>query len=260
MEEFVLFILFFIIALFYSMAGFGGGSSYLAIMTVLNINYLLIRPIALICNIVVVLGGVIIFYRAGFFKWKKITPLIITSIPLAYLGGRFSLTENYFFILLGITLLLAAVFMLLPTTKKNKTINQEISSSKNNYLINSLLGGAIGFLSGLVGIGGGIFLAPILHLINWDTTKVISATASFFILVNSIAGLAGQFTNTTFTMNWQLCFLLITAVFLGGQIGNRVSIQKLSPRAIKSVTAILILIVALRILIKYGKIIFTTGI
>ena len=135
-------------------------------------------------------------------------------------------------------------------------ISKQIVSldKKNNTskpIQNGLYGGIIGFISGMVGIGGGIFLAPLLHLTNWDTPKKIAATASFFILVNSFAGLLGQYSNPNFEMDGKLTSILLITVFIGGQIGSRVSIKYFTPFQLKKATAILIAFVSLRILWKY---------
>ncbi len=121
----------------------------------------------------------------------------------------------------------------------------------NNHFKNAGFGGFIGFVSGMVGIGGGVFLAPLLHLIKWDSPKKIAATASFFILVNSIAGLLGQYSNPDFEINWSLTSILIITVLIGGQLGSRLSNRFLNPIQLKKATAILIAFVSLRILIKH---------
>lgn len=245
MEQiYILIPVFFIIALLYSQAGFGGGSSYLAILALCSLDYGIIKSTALLCNIVVVLGAACLYYKNGFIKFKKILPLIILSIPFAYFGGRVLLEESLFFIILGITLLLVAVLMIFPREEKD-TLN------KSNYLSNGMIGGSIGFLSGLVGIGGGIFLAPFLHLTQWDKAKTIAATASVFILVNSLAGLIGQASLEGFSINWDFSIPLMLAVLVGGQIGSGITIQYLKPKTVKYITVFLITIVGIRILIKY---------
>ena len=239
--------LFFFIAILYSSVGFGGGSSYLAVLALTGFTYTQIRSTSLICNIIVVLSNVIFFQKKKAFNWKKVIPIVLFSIPFAFLGGFLKINQTIFFILLGNILLIAAITMWFS---KN-IISKKNNNTKLNITKNASYGSSIGFISGMVGIGGGIFLAPLLHLINWDSPKKIAATASFFILVNSIAGLLGQYLNPDFTVNWNLTSVLIITVFIGGQIGSRMSNKFLTPIQLKRATAILIAFVSIRILIKY---------
>ena len=237
---------FFAIAVLYASVGFGGGSSYLAILALTTLGYTEIRAIALVCNIVVVSGSFIMYYKNGFYNFKKVIPLVLTSIPLAFLGGYLRIEKRAFFILLGVTLLLAGILMLVGKKEATRnTINKTSTIKSLGY------GGGIGFISGLVGIGGGIFLAPLLHLTNWETSKKIAAIASLFILVNSIAGLGGQLTNPNFSINMMLTSILAISTFIGGQIGTRIGIKLANPTTLKRTTAILILYVAFKIILKY---------
>lgn len=240
--------LFFLVAVLYSSVGFGGGSSYLAILALTSLAFIHIRAIALLCNIVVVSGGTYIYIKNNLFNWGKITPLVLMSIPMAFIGGYLKISHTFFFTLLGITLLVAAVLMWVSKyiSKKSESTNFKKSLKKDvSY------GGAIGFISGMVGIGGGIFLAPLLHLTKWDSTKRIAATSSFFILANSIAGLAGQFLNPDFSIEPTITVLFMFTVLIGGQIGSRLSVKLVSPIKLKKATALLIAFVALRILWKH---------
>lgn len=239
--------LFFFIAILYSSVGFGGGSSYLAVLALTGIAYTQIRSTSLICNIIVVLSNVIYFQKTKAFNWKKVIPIVLFSTPFAFLGGFLKINQTIFFIILGNILLIAAVTMWFS---KN-IISKKNNNAKLNITQNASYGGSIGFISGMVGIGGGIFLAPLLHLTNWDSPKKIAATASFFILINSIAGLLGQYLNPDFNVDWNLTSILIITVFIGGQIGRRMSNKFLTPIQLKKATAILIAFVSIRILIKY---------
>ena len=241
----ILLISFFFIALIYSSVGFGGGSSYLALLA--QPVFLLlpeeIKPIALCCNIIVVTGGTIIFYREGKIVWREVWPFLIGSVPMAYLGGFWKLEHDTFFIILACTLLVASVFLWIQTEKisQNKKINGSLP-------IKIALGGGIGFLSGLVSIGGGIFLSPILHFLKWAEPKKISALASLFILVNSISGLAGQINRGLPPIKYFLVGGLILAVFVGGQVGSRLGAKKFNPLYIKRITAALIFVAGVFIL------------
>ena len=239
--------LFFIVALLYSSVGFGGGSSYLAILALTGIVFTQIRATSLLCNIVVVMGNVFLFHQQKEINWKKVFPLILFSIPFAYLGGFLKISQEFFFILLGFTLLFAAITMWIS----KKIVSSDKKNSNLKSTKNASFGGFIGFISGMIGIGGGIFLAPLLHLTNWDTPKKIAATASVFILVNSIAGLIGQYSNPDFVIDWSLTSILLVTVFVGGQIGSRMSNNYFTPIQLKKATAILIAFVSIRILIKY---------
>ncbi|TVZ55535.1 hypothetical protein OD91_0789 [Lutibacter sp. Hel_I_33_5] len=238
--------LFFIVAILYSSVGFGGGSSYLAILALTTIAFTQIRATALLCNIAVVSGNVFLFHQQKKINLKKTIPLVAFSIPFAFLGGYLKISQSFFFILLGFTLLFAAVSMWIS----KRFVSSKEKKTTTNSVKNISYGGIIGFISGMVGIGGGIFLAPILHLTNWDTPKKIAATASFFILVNSIAGLIGQYNNADFYIDWNLTTILLVTVFIGGQIGNKLSNNYLSPIQLKKATAILIALVSLKILLK----------
>ncbi|QTD38066.1 sulfite exporter TauE/SafE family protein [Polaribacter batillariae] len=240
-------LLFFAVAILYASVGFGGGSSYLAILALTGVAFTQIRATALLCNIVVVSGNVFLYYQHKKIEVKKIAPLVLTSIPLAYVGGFLKISQQFFFILLGITLLFAAISMWIS----KRIVSSKEHIKKQNLAKNASFGGIIGFVSGMVGIGGGIFLAPLLHLTNWNTPKKIAATASFFILVNSISGLLGQYSNPDFYIDWNLTSALLITVFIGGQIGNRLSNTYFTPIQLKKATAILIAFVSIRILMKY---------
>ena len=246
-ENWHIILLFFAVAVLYSSVGFGGGSSYLAILALTGIAFTQIRATALLCNIVVVSGNVYLFIHQKKVNFKKIMPLILFSIPLAFLGGTVKINQQFFFILLGFTLLFAAITMWL--SKQIVAFNEKNNDPKS--IRNASFGGIIGFISGMVGIGGGIFLAPLLHLTNWDTPQKIAATASIFILVNSIAGFIGQYSMPNFLINWNLTGILLVTVFIGGQIGSRMSNKFFNPIQLKKATAILVAFVSLRILYKY---------
>lgn len=248
MEHWELLLIFLIIAFVYSSVGFGGGSSYLAVLAIYSLPYQEIRLTALICNVIVVVGGVIIYLRNKQVDWRKILPLTLISVPMAYLGAIIKLSQETFFLILGFTLILAALLLWIQTDKKDKDYRTE--NYKPSLVQNSLLGGGIGFLSGLVGIGGGIFLSPLLNLIKWDTAKKIAATSSVFILVNSISGITGQFSNLSVEMNFSRIGILCLSVFIGGQIGSRMSI-KWNPLIVKRMTAVFVFIAGINVLIKY---------
>ncbi|CAI8161500.1 MAG: Uncharacterised protein [Polaribacter sp. SA4-10] len=239
--------LFFTVAILYSSVGFGGGSSYLAILALTGMAFTQIRATALLCNIVVVSGNMLLFYKQDSFNWKKLFPLIIFSIPLSYLGGKLEISQKIFFILLGFTLFFAAISM----WASNRIISSNEKKGDLSLSKNASYGGVIGLISGMAGIGGGVFLAPLLHLTNWDTPKRIAASASLFILVNSIGGILGQYNNTGFYIDWNLTTILLFTVFIGGQFGLRISNHIFTAIQLKKATAILIIFISIRILYKY---------
>lgn len=247
MELYILLISFFLIAMIYSSVGFGGGTSYLALMGVMSINYEIMRPAALLCNIVVVTGGVFIFYKEGLLDIKKSWPFIVASVPLAFFGGQWPIKESTFFYILGVTLMIASFFLWFQERLSNQS---ESIERPHGLPVSLLLGGSIGFLSGLVSIGGGIFLSPILHFTKWAHARKISALASVFILVNSISGLLGQLSRSA-TLDWKFILPLLIAVFLGGQVGSRLGAKRFNIIYIRRITAFLILVAGLNIILNH---------
>jgi len=240
---------FFVVATLYSAVGFGGGSSYLALLTLFLVSFFAIRSIALVCNLVVVSSSTYLYFKHGHTRFKDFLPFVITSIPMAFLGATFRLKEEIFFILLGTALIFSSIFLAWQTFSVKK--KEENTNPKPKYL-GYLIGAVIGLLSGLVGIGGGIFLAPILNHIKWDKSVKIAALASFFILVNSISGLGGLLWSHTLELPWIETLVLVITVFLGGQLGIRLSLKKLSAKGIKRITAILVFVVGVRVLLVNG--------
>lgn len=233
---------FFLIAVVYSSVGFGGGTSYLALLgqSFFFVSQPQIKTTALLCNIIVVTGGTYIFYKSGKLDLKKSWPFLVASVPLAFIGGFWKLNDAAFFVVLGASLAIASIMLWIKPRDEN---GQYI----NSPALNVGIGGGIGFLSGLVGIGGGIFLSPILHLIHWDEAKKISALASIFILVNSISGLAGQLSQKP-DIDWWFLVPLLVAVLIGGQIGSRLGAHRFNPVHIKRITAVLIFLAGINIL------------
>lgn len=232
-----------LIALIYASVGFGGGSSYTALLTLTGIEPRLIPVISLCCNIVVVTGGTIRFWRSGLIDWKNVLPLLAVSAPLAFLGGLAPLKETTFLLILGSTLLLTAFALILPQERLPQT-------NLPKPLI-FLLSGLVGLLAGLSGIGGGIFMAPVLHLIRWADAKRIAAFASLYILTNSITGLAGQLLKGGIgavvepaAAYWPL----LLAVLVGGQLGSHIGIKLFSPVWLRRITALLVGYAAIRLL------------
>lgn len=243
-------ILFFIVALAYSAAGFGGGSSYLAILSLSlwAVDFQLMKSTALLCNVAVVVGGVYHFYKSGHLPMKKAWQLSLVSVPLAFIGSYLPMKQATFFLLLGIALTLAALLMCYRLFfEKDEPV---IPANKGNGVVYGIIGGAIGLLSGMTGIGGGIYLSPVLRLGKYDTAKNIAGLSSFFILVNSIAGLAGQAAKHAIVFDVKFAGPLLLAVIAGGQLGSRVSAKVLKPKWVAGATAVLILYAGIQMLLK----------
>lgn len=248
MQHWELILFFFAIAFIYSSVGFGGGSSYLAVLAVYQLPVYEMKLTGLICNIIVVTGGSILFIRNKQADLKKMLPIVALSVPLAFAGALLKISADTFFVLLGASLVLAGSLLLLRTQETDKPV-------ADKPVLSAVVGGAIGFLSGMVSIGGGIFLSPVLHLMRWDVPKKIAATASVFILVNSVAGLIGQLSKQPAgPVQYYRIALLGIAVFLGGQLGSRAGIKKFEPATIRKVTAVLVLAAGIEVLVKHAHI------
>ncbi|GLU44575.1 sulfite exporter TauE/SafE family protein [Allomuricauda sp. NBRC 101325] len=239
-------IIFFLIALFYSSVGFGGGSSYLAILSLFLTDFYEIRSTALVLNICVVTIGTLVFIKNKVFNIKLFWPFLAASIPLSYLGAQIRLSQTSFFLILGGALMLAGFFMILRFTKK-KLDSKQFSNPKK-----MALGGGIGLLSGISGIGGGIFLSPVLNLLKWADPRVVASLASVFIWVNSIAGLVGLHAAGTYKLNEELILRLVIAVVVGGSIGSYLSNKKFNLKFLGVLTSILVLYVGLRLILMHG--------
>ncbi len=240
-------ILFFVTAILYSSVGFGGGSTYLALLLIWEIPYYILPVIALGCNIIVVSGNSINYIKAGNLNLKLLTPYLIGSVPMAFIGGALEIEKNIFEILLFFVLLVSGLLLLFnfKSYDDNENKYKEIK-----YIYSLFIGSILGILSGIVGIGGGIFLSPILFILRAGLPKHIVTASSIFILINSFAGIIGQLTKS-YVLNdileyWYLLFF----VLIGGQIGNYLNLKILPTRFLALITSCLVIFVALRMGIK----------
>ena len=241
-------ILFLVTAVLYSSVGFGGGSTYLALLLIWEVPYFIFPVISLSCNIIVVSGNCFNYIRAGNLNLKLLFPYLLGSIPLAFIGGSLPIEKKIFEILLFLVLLIAGILLL----RNFKSYDDKLSSYRKIPIFISIsIGGILGFISGIVGIGGGIFLSPILFLLKVAHPKHIVTTASLFILINSISGIIGQLTKNTVLYELQNYWYLLAVVFIGGQVGNFLSLKILPARILVSVTAFLVLFVAIRMGIRF---------
>ena len=239
----ILTILFFITAILYSSIGFGGGSTYLALMLIWDVPFYIFPIIALICNIIVVSGNSINFLRTNNINLNLLTPYLIGSVPSAFFGASISIDKDIFEILLFVILLVTGIFLLIESKSFNK---DQIAIRKISKVFSIFIGSIIGFISGLVGIGGGIFLSPILFLLKAGYPKHITSTASLFILINSIFGIAGQLTKDIVLHEFLNYWPLFVAVLIGGQIGSFLNIKFLSHKVLALITSFLVIFVAIR--------------
>lgn len=235
------------VAFLYASVGFGGGSTYTAILIESGMPYELVPPVSLLCNIVVVTGGVFHFAKAGHLDLRFALPLLIASVPAALIGGFIRLDETGFLMTLGIALFLAGVLMILDRRWGSQT------GASNALGLPALLalGAGLGALAGITGIGGGIYLAPVLHLTRLAEARVVAATCSLFILVNSVAGLGGQLLKLGIEAEVLLntsYLILPAAVLVGGQLGSRLGATWLPASPIRRLTGAVILIVSFRLL------------
>jgi len=201
---------FFLVALLYASVGHGGASGYLAVMALLAVDAVFLRPTALGLNVLVSMLGTIAFFKAGYFRGKLFWPLILAAMPFAYLGGSLEIQEGLFRKILGLALCIALIRLFMPQ-------REDVATRPVPIWLLLLAGTLMGFLSGLIGVGGGIFLTPLVIFMRWGSTKTAAAISSPFILLNSLAGLAGL--QPAFTDFHPLFPGLTVVVFAGGLIG-----------------------------------------
>lgn len=237
--------LFVLVALIYASVGFGGGSTYSALLALSDVDFRLIPVVALLCNIIVVTGSTIRFARAGLIDWRAVLPLVAISAPLAFVGGLVPLKQSVFNLLLGSGLLLSSLALLVRI--------EAVETKRLPQPVMLAVSGAVGLLAGLSGIGGGIFMSPVLHLVRWSEPRRIASFASLYILINSITGIAGQLIKSgpsSLVETGNAYWPLMLAVLIGGQIGSILGLRLLSPLLLRRLTAVLVGYVAVRLLIQ----------
>jgi uncharacterized protein len=241
--------LFLLAAVIYSMAGFGGGTAYIAMLALSGVPITHVAVVALLCNVIVVAGGTWRFAGAGHLRPTLLLPFLITSAPSAYIGGRLALEAPTLHLLTGAVLLLAGLALLL-SARRASDLPEELPTGFAFWSLAAVLGLLLGMLAGVIGIGGGVFLAPILHLLRWGTARQIAATASAFILINSLAGLAGKAAHVADAELLLTYAPLFVAVLLGGQLGSHLGARRLPASALRRITALVVLYAALNLLMR----------
>lgn len=223
----------FVVAVLYSCVGHAGASGYIAVMSLVGIAPTVIKPLSLVLNILVATIGAIQFYRAGHFNWRLYWPFAVLDVPMAFMGGFTNLPARPFKIVVGCVLLYSALMLILQRP-------QDDCGRKPHPFVAVTLGGVIGLLSGLTGTGGGIFLTPLLLSCRWATTKTAAGVSALFILINSIAGLAGNLSSTR--QFPAFAFVLVAAAGLGGLVGSYLGSRQFQPVMItRALAAVLIL-------------------
>ena len=232
----------FLVAVLYSSVGHGGASGYLAVMAFLVVAPEVTRPTALVLNLFVASIGTIQFYRAGHFSWRIFLPFAASSIPMALVGGMIHLPTNVYKIVLGVVLCLAAIRLAVKLKNDDEANEPPISACL-------LIGAVIGLLSGLVGVGGGIFLTPVLLLMRWAETRVAAGVSVLFILVNSAAGLIGQYSRGALESLPSEVWIWIVAAVAGGMIGSTLGSRKFNSITLRRVLAAVLVFAGLKLIL-----------
>jgi uncharacterized protein len=236
--------LLFLVAFLYASVGHGGASGYLALMAIFAISPDVMKPTALLLNLFVSLTSFIQFYRGKHFNWKIFLPFAIASVPLAFLGGLITVDAGIYKKILGLLLLIPIVRFLFFANI------QQTEIEKSNTLLSLFIGAAIGFLSGLIGIGGGIILSPVLLLLKWTDMKQTAAISALFIFVNSLAGLGGQLTKgIQFSPDM---YMYVAIAFAGGIFGAYFGSLKFKQTILKYMLAVVLAVAAYKLLFTYA--------
>ena len=235
------FIALFIIAFLYSSVGHGGASGYLALMALFGISTMYMKASALSLNLFVSAISFLAFQQAGFFKPKILLPLVLGSIPMAFLGARTSLDASLYKTILAALLLFAVARMVYQPQAKDQALIPV------NFIISILIGALLGFFSGMIGIGGGIILSPVLLLLGWTNVKETAAISAIFIFLNSAAGLAGLF-SSGIHISPMIIYWIITAI-IGGLLGARMGSKKLSLIKLNYLLAFVLLLASVKLFI-----------
>ncbi len=239
--ELIFYILLFLVAMVYAAVGHGGASGYLALMALFNMAPAQMKPTALLLNLFVSLTAFIQYYRGGHFRWSLFWPLALASVPFAYLGGLIVVDDHLYKKILG-------VLLLLPVARFWFFQKMEPTEFRDaDWRLSLLAGAVIGLLSGMIGIGGGILLSPVLLLLQWSSQKQTAAISAIFIFVNSMAGLAGQLTRgITFSQDM---VLYVCLAFAGGLVGAWMGALRFRQEMLRNVLALVLLVAAVKLIL-----------
>ncbi|MEO6313536.1 MAG: sulfite exporter TauE/SafE family protein [Chitinophagaceae bacterium] len=236
--------LLFVIAFLYASVGHGGASGYLALMAIFSFSPEVMKPTALLLNLFVSAVSFIQFYRGGHFKWKIFLPLALASVPMAFLGGLITIDATVYKKILGLLLLIPIIRFLFFANIKVEEIK------KPGIGLSILIGGVIGFLSGLIGIGGGIILSPVILLLKWTDQKQTAAISAAFIFVNSLSGLGGQLVKGIHFSNNMYVFVAIA--FIAGLGGAYFGSLKFKQTILKNTLAVVLMLAAYKLLFTHA--------
>jgi uncharacterized membrane protein YfcA len=229
-----------VVAFLYSSVGHAGASGYIAAMSLFGLTQPIIKPTVLVLNILVSVIGAWQFWRAGHFSWRLFWPFAVLSVPLAFVGGYVTLPTHVFKIIVGLVLLFSAArFLMRPA------VDERVREPARPVALG--IGAGLGLLAGLTGTGGGIFLTPLLLLMRWAATKTAAAVSALFILVNSVAGLAGNFSSTRQFPSFTL--VLAIAAVAGGTVGSYCGSRRFSPVVIKRLLAVVLIVAAAKLIL-----------
>ena len=229
-----------IIACLYSSVGHAGASGYIAVMSLFGMTPPVIKPAALVLNILVACLATWQFWKAGHFSWKTFWPFAVTSVPMAFIGGYVTLPSMAFKFIVGVVLLYSAFrFLLRPGPDDEARLPAKAVALS--------VGGALGLLSGLTGVGGGIFLTPLMIFMRWARTKTASAVSALFILVNSIAGLTGNLASTKQLPLFAIP--LVVSAFVGGSVGSYFGSRRFEPVVIKRLLGVVLFIAGVKLIL-----------
>lgn len=241
----LLYILLLAVAFLYSSVGHGGASGYLALMALFSIDTAVMKPTALMLNLFVSLTSFIFYYRGHYFNRRLFIPLALASIPMAFIGGSIAIHSDIYRKMLGVFLLIPVIrFLFFSDIKVNETARPH-----TGWLV--LIGAVIGLLSGMLGIGGGVILSPVLLLLRWTDQKQAAAISALFIFVNSLSGLMGQLTKgVAFS---QEMVLYVAIAFCGGLLGSYFGAMRFQQRTIKLLLAIVLAVAAFKLFLPNLK-------
>lgn len=229
-----------VVAFLYSSVGHAGASGYIAVMALFGVAPAVIKPAALLLNIAVACIGSMQFWRAGYFQWRLFWPFALLSVPCAFLGGYANLPTHFFKMLVGMVLLFSAGRLVIKPPEESEPHPPQLPTALGT-------GAGLGLLAGLTGTGGGIFLTPLMLFRHWARTKNVAAVSAMFILVNSLAGLAGNFSSAKTLPG--VAWPLLAAAVVGGTMGSYLGCRRFSPTLIKRLLAVVLLVAGLKLIL-----------